>query len=217
METDELKKIWQTLADNKLIDRQIAKENINQIIAKKGNGTINKMLRKSLFDYYLFLTCSIVVPVFIVITKLFFPGPFPNFQSYIGLTAVELFFLYMVFGAVRNRKLLTLTFNNNSIKEAIENVSLYLKKYLKRYWQISLVFGYVFLLFALLQFITRLNGLQNFSLHSSGFNLFASRFIVVIFGLMIIWPVLVRFEIKIRYSHITKEIEQLLNEINTEG
>ncbi len=51
METNELKKIWQTLSDEKLIDKSIAKENIERIIKLKSSHTIEKLNKKLKFDY----------------------------------------------------------------------------------------------------------------------------------------------------------------------
>ena len=51
METNELKKIWQTLSDEKLIDKSIAKENIERIIKVKSSKTIEKLNKKLRFDY----------------------------------------------------------------------------------------------------------------------------------------------------------------------
>jgi hypothetical protein len=216
METNELIKIWKTLAENKLIEKELARESILQIISKKGGGVISKMIKKANFDFYLFLSGAIIIPLFLIMAHLYFPAPFPNAQSYIGLSAVELFFIYMMSGSIRNRKFLNATFNNESVKEAIRKVNSHLKLYLKNYKLISLVFGYIFLIFALVRFITGIGGIKNISFSASGFNLFASHFILVILALMVIWPLLVKFEIRIRYSGIKKDIDQLLDELNKE-
>jgi hypothetical protein len=217
MENNELIKIWNTLAEKKLIDRDLAMESIRQILTKEGGGIIHKMIKKAKVDYYIFLTAIIIVPLFIVTAHLFFPPSFPNSQSYIGLLAVELFFIYMLNVSIRNKKLLTTTFNELSIRDSIQKVDNYLKMYLRKYFYISLVFGYIFLLFALLQFLLRIGGPQNISISSSGFNFFASNFIIGILALMIIWPFLIKFEIRIRFSGTKKEVTQLLNELNEKG
>lgn len=207
-------KIWNALADNKLIDKSIAKESIQQILTKKGGGIINKMGKKASFDYYIFLSGAIIIPIFLFTSHIFFTFPFPNLQSYMGLTAVELFFIYMLSASIHNRKVLSTSFNNESIKESIVKVDSFLKNYLKKYFIISLVFGYIFLFFALAQFITRIGGVKNISFSTTGFNLFASRFILVLLILMAVWPFLIKFEIRIRYSATSKDISQLASELN---
>ena len=216
METSELIKIWNTLAENKLIDKNLAKESILQIISKKGNGIINKMIKKANFDYYLFLFAAILIPLLLLTAHLYIPAPFPDSQSYIGLSAVELFFIYMLSASIRNRKFLNTSFNNGSIKESIGKVESHLKLYLKNYKLISLVFGYIFLTFAIGRFLIRIGGIKNISFSSSGFNLFASHFIILIAALMVIWPLLIKIEIKIRFYGIVKDVNQLLDELNKE-
>jgi hypothetical protein len=216
METNELIKIWNTLVDNKLIDKNLANENIMQIISKKGGGIINKMIKKAKFDFYLFLFAAILIPLFLFTAHLYFPAPFPDSQSYIGLSAVELFFIYMLSASIRNRKFLNTSFNNESIKESIGKVNSHLKLYLKNYRLISLIFGYIFLTFVIARFLIRIGGINNISFSSSGFNLFASHFIIVILALMIIWPLLIKIEIKIRFSGIVKDVNQLLDELKEE-
>jgi hypothetical protein len=216
MESNELIKIWKTLAEKRLIDKDLAKENIMQIISKKGSGIVNKMIKKAYFDYYVFLSAAFLVPLILTSVLIFFPGPFPNAQSYIGLSAVELFFIYMISASLRNRKFLKTTFNNESIKESVGKVNSHLKAYLKKYFLISLIFGNIFLILALTQFIYRIGGIKNISLSSSGFNLFASHLIIVILALVIIWPFLIKFEIRIRFSGIVKDINDLLDDLNKE-
>jgi hypothetical protein len=216
METNELIKIWNTLAENKLINKELAKENILQIISKKGGGIIHKMIKKANFDYYLFLSCTILVPFFLITAHWYIPAPFPNMQSYIGLMAAELFFIYMLFGSIRNRKFLNTSSNDESIKESIENINFHLKLYLKNYFWISLIFGYIFLVFGLLQFLVRIGGINYISFSASGLQLFASHFIIFILAMMILWPLIIKIEIKIRYARTVKDINTLLDQLKEE-
>ncbi len=63
METKNLKNIWNALADNQLVDEKLAKENITEIISKKGKGLFSKMTKKTIFDYWLYLIGLIAVPL----------------------------------------------------------------------------------------------------------------------------------------------------------
>ena len=216
METAELIKIWNTLAANKLIDKTLARESILQIISKKGNGIIHKMIKKANVDFYLFLVAAILIPLILLTAHFFIPAQFTDLQSYIGLSVAELFFIYMINVSLRNRKFLNISFNNESIKESIGKVNAHLKLYLKNYMWISLIFGYIFLTFAFVRFLTRIGGIKNFSLYGSGFNLFASHFMIVILALIVIFPFLVKLEIKLRFSRLLKDINQLLDQLNEE-
>ena len=46
METNELKNIWKTLAEEKLIENELAEENIERIIKLKSSKTVEKLSKK---------------------------------------------------------------------------------------------------------------------------------------------------------------------------
>ena len=66
METVELRKIWKTLVEENLIDKQLAKEKILEIITKKGNGVISKILRKHRLDFNVYFAAVIFIPLLIL-------------------------------------------------------------------------------------------------------------------------------------------------------
>lgn len=50
METNELQNIWKTLAEEKLIEKELAEENIERIISLKSSATIAKLNKKLKMD-----------------------------------------------------------------------------------------------------------------------------------------------------------------------
>ena len=71
METNELKRIWQTLSNEKLIDKSIAKENIERIIKAKSSRTIKKLNKKLQFDFIINVATSILVLAITIFAALY--------------------------------------------------------------------------------------------------------------------------------------------------
>ena len=76
METNELKKIWQTLSNENLIDKKIAKENIERIIKLKSSKTIERLSKKLRFDYLIKVEklkkqTPVLIPGFIFTIRVF--------------------------------------------------------------------------------------------------------------------------------------------------
>ena len=216
METNELKNIWNALANNNLIDKSLARENIRQIITKKGNGVINKIKRKSKIDYFVYLIGLIFVPVVTLLVHINLQHPFPSMRSYIGLSFVELFFIYMFTNSIRNLKFLDYSYNTGSIKESLLQVKSYFESYLKKVYWINLLFGFSFLIFALVHFIIIIGGINRIKLLSTGFNVFASYVSILLMIFIIIWPFILKIEYKIRFSGPINDINMTIDELNKE-
>ena len=101
METNELKKIWQTLSDEKLIDKSIAKENIERIIKLKSSKTVGKLSKKLKTDYLFNVVTSVLIVAITIFATLFLNQRNQNLpvQGYIFLV---LTFSFFVFRAVNN-------------------------------------------------------------------------------------------------------------------
>ena len=216
METDELKKIWNTLAENKLIDKDLAKENILQIISKKGNGIINKMKRKSKIDYFVYLSGLILVPAATLLVQVNLQHPFPSIRSYIGLSFVELFLIYMFGNSFKILKFLDYSSNTTSIKEALLKVRSYFEAYLKKVYWVSFLFGLSFLIFSLMHFLIILGGINHFKFSSTGFLGFISYFSILLLVLIIAWPFILKIEHNTKFSGLLKDISQTIDELNKE-
>jgi hypothetical protein len=214
METDELKKIWHILAENKLIDKDLAKENILQIISKKGNGIINKMKRKSKIDYFIYLSGLIFIPLVTMAVQVNLQHPFPSIRSYIGLSFVELFFIYMFGNSVKILKFLDYSSNTTSIKEALLKVKSYFEAYLKKAYWVSFLFGLSFLIFSLLHFLIILGGINHFTFSSMGFLGFISYFSILLLVLIIAWPFILKIEHNTKFSGLLKDIDHTIDDLN---
>ena len=90
MESSELNKIWQTLSNENLIDKRIAKENIQRIIQQESSSTIAKLSKKIRFDYLTNIAASVLVLVITVFATLFlnYKNQSLPIQGYIFLVLV---------------------------------------------------------------------------------------------------------------------------------
>lgn len=216
METNELKKIWKILVENKLIDKNLAKENILQIISKKGNGIISKMKRRSKIDYWLYLLGLIFIPFITLLVHLSLNHPFANIRPYIGLSFVELFFIYMFANSVNILKFLDMSYNCGSIKESLVSVKSRFESYLKKTYRVSLLFGFSFLIFTLIHILIILGGINNVKFSSTGFNVFLSYVSILLIILIPSWPFILKKDYKIRFDGIFQDLDQTIDELNEE-
>jgi hypothetical protein len=221
METVELKKIWNTLAKKQLIDQELAKENILEIITKEGNGIINRMKRKINSDYYVVLFGVIFTPLAILFA-VYWNNTHPDLHDAAQLgrvyTILALMEAYLVFGlikVVRNRKFLDTTFNIGTLKESMEKALSYLKAELKKAKIAGLVFMYSILSFVLIDIFLGIEGFGNLNFSTTGPNIFSSYFAVFVILIMFALPSIVKFETK-RYTQAIQDIGRTLLDLKEE-
>jgi len=221
METSELKKIWNTLAEKQLIDQDIAKENILEIITKEGNGIINRMKRKINFDYNVFLFGVIFTPI-AMLFAVYWNNTHPDLNTAAQMgrayTIIALMEVYLVFGlikVVRNRKVLDITFNSGTLKESMEKALNYLKVELKKAKIAGLGFMYSILTFILIDTFLGIEGFGNLNFSTTGPNIFSSYFAAFVILIMLAIPSIMKFETK-RYTQYIQDIEQTLLELEEE-
>ncbi len=211
METNELKNIWNTLAEKNLIDTQLAKENINQIITKKGIGLFSKMKKKVSIDYWIYLIGLIVVPLITTMVHLNLMKPLPTIQAYIGITFVEIYLIYMFVNA--RRKITFLNYSNNtlSIKDSLFALKDRLKKSIRFEYKLGLFFGICFIIFTILQLL-----ITNGRLLNVDFSKFPTMIAILLVAMIFIFPFALKYEFKIRFSGITDDINKTISELNSE-
>ncbi len=221
METSELKKIWNTLAEKQLIDQDLAKENILEIITKEGNGIINRMKRKINFDYNVFLFGVIFTPI-AMLFAVYWNNTHPDLHTAAQLgrayTIIVLMEVYLVFGlikVVRNRKFLDITFNTGTLKESMEEALNYLKVELKKAKIAGLGFMYPILTFTLIDISLSIEEFGNLNFSTTGPNILGSYFAVFVVLIMLALPSIVKFETKL-FTKDIQDIEQTLLELKEE-
>jgi len=208
METKDLKNIWNALADNQLVDEKLAKENITEIISKKGKGLFSKMTKKTIFDYWLYLIGLIAVPLATTMVHLNLMKPLPTIQAYVGIVFVELYLIYMFINARRKLNFIESSNNSLSIKESLVEMQKKLKKAINREYRLGVFFGIGIILLTIIQLVITGGGLSNID-----FTSFPTMIAVLLIATPFILPMLLRYEFKLRYSRITKDIKQTINEL----
>ena len=124
MESDELNKIWQTLSNENLIDKSIAKENIDRIIKQDSSKTIAKLSKKIKFDYLTNITTSILVIAITIFATLFLNNRNQSLpiQGYVFLVLVISFYALKAVNLYSKLQLLKISYNTSSILESLKKV-----------------------------------------------------------------------------------------------
>jgi membrane protease YdiL (CAAX protease family) len=210
METNELIKIWNTLAANNLIDKKLAQENIIQIINSKRKGLISKMKKKVIIDYVLYLSTFILIPLIVTVANLLLNKPILLTQ-FIGVFVVECYLLFMLLKSQRKLINLKNADYNCTLKDSFINFkNNYLRALNNEKW-VAISFGYFIIIIALIQYFIHIGRI--FPIDFSQSYSYLPVFLLLV---LIILPFILKLEFKIRYSKIIKELNQTIDELNTE-
>ena len=100
MELNELKHIWQTLSDEKLIDKKIAEENIERITQIKSSKTVGKLTRKIRNDYWITMITAALIVTITIFSTIFLAAREQQLpaQGYVFFLLTFGFYAYKVFG-----------------------------------------------------------------------------------------------------------------------
>jgi hypothetical protein len=221
METVELRRIWNTLAEKKLIDKDLAKENILAIITKKGNGVIGKMMKKTKFDFWVNLFGVVFIPLLTLYATYYNNQHLLHTDSemqrtYMILSLFELLMIYLLSKSITNLKYLKFSYNTGSLKESLIRVKSYFDSYLKKHHWVGLLSMYVLLSFVLIDTLIRIGGINQMNFSSGGSNQFESYFTLIVSILIVALPFISKLEIK-KYAGVMRELEETIEELNGEN
>ncbi len=221
MEINELKKIWNTLAHEKLIDRSLARENILEIITQKGNGVINKLQRKHRRDFNGYLGVVILIP-FGILFLLYrdSQGLIPPNSSLLGgpyliPCLIEAFMIYCLMSIRNNLNFLKITYNTDSLKESLVNVKSYFKRITGKGFWIGTISLMAILAFIEVDTLVKIGGVKNINIFTGPY-LYESYFSIFLLILIVSIPYLVRQNAK-RYAEVLHDLDQTLEELNEEN
>ena len=211
METNELKNIWQTLSNENLIDKSIAKENIERIIKLKSCKTIEKLNNKLRFDYLINIATAILVfgiTIFATVYLNLKNSSLPV-QGYVFLLLVISFYAFKAVSINSKRKLLDISYSTSSILES-------LKKVRKRFEKISIkesVIMYVSLTILTIFGNILINGKTDFS----NFNVNSLQGYVFIFSIiyLVSLPFVGKYYFNKRFSGIMTDLNNSIEELNS--
>lgn len=221
METIELKRIWNTLAKENLVDKNLAKENIMEIITQKGNGVISKLQRKHQLDFNRYLGVVIFMPLVILFlmyrdsqallphNNLGLVGP------YVIPCLIEAFMIYVMMSLKRNLNFMKRTYNTGTLKESLTNMKSYFKAITKKGGWIGALLMIAILAFIEMDTLIKIGGVKNMNFSSGGSYIFESYFSVFLMLLIISVPFVVRRDAK-RYAGVLRDLDQTIEELNDE-
>lgn len=213
METNELKKIWQTLSNEKLIDKSIAKENIERIIQLKSSKTIERLTKKLKSDLLITIgTCLLLVAI-TTFSTLFLNQRNQSLpvQGYIFLILVFSFYAFKALTINSRIKLLCLSYNTSSILDSLKMVKYRLEKVSKKESFITFFSILILTIFA--------NFLINDKTDFSNFNIASLQGYVLIFsiGYIISLPWVGKYIFKKRFSGIITDLDNAIEELHSEN
>ena len=211
METNELKKIWQTLSDEKLIDKSIAKENIDRIIKQDSSRTIAQLSKKIKFDYLTNIAASILVLVITVFATLFLNHRNQSLpvQGYVFLFLVISYYALKAFSLYSKLKILNITYNTSSILES-------LKKVKTRFEKVSTKES-VIMYISLTVLTVIANFLINDKTDFSNFVINSLQGFVLIFSIvyLVSLPFVGKYYFNKRFSGIISDLKNSIDELNS--
>ena len=211
MESSELNKIWQTLSNENLIDKSIAKDNIDRIIQQDSSKTIAKLSKKIRFDYMTNIATAILVLVITIFATLFLNHRNQSLpiQGYIFLVLVISYYALQAVCLNSKLKLLNISYNTSSILESLKKVKISFEKVSTKESLIIYVSLTVLTVFA--------NFLINDTTDFSNFALNSLQGYVLIFSILYLvsLPFVGKYYFKKRFSGIIADLNNSINELNS--
>jgi len=211
METNEIKKIWQTLSNENLIDKTIAKENIERIITKKSSNLMIKLSKKLKLDYTFNVSSVFLLIVIIVFYAFFMNHRYQTvpIQGIIFLILTSSYFIYKTLNIKSQINLINSSYNSSTILESFKEVkNKFIKEYKKEATISCIVIG------ALTSFANVLL-IDNTDL--SEFTFYSLTGFIMIFSVvyLISLPWLSKFMFRKRFSGIITDIDNSIHELNS--
>ena len=209
METNELKLIWQTLAKEKLIDTELAEENIQRIIALKCSDTATKLNKKLKTDFTTNLITSLLIIAVTIFAAIFLNLRNQQLlvQGYIFLILCFSFYAIRSLNLYSKMKLLKLSFSTSTIKDSLINVKSKFEKTSNK----ENIITYL----SLITLTIYANVLINDRINFSSFKLNSLQGYVLLFSIiyLITMPWVGKFIFKRRFSGIIGDINSSINEL----
>ena len=211
METNELKRIWQTLSNEKLIDKSIAKENIERILKAKSSKTIKKLNKKLQFDFIINVATSILVLAITIFAALYLNQKNQHLpvQGYIFLLLVISYYALKAVSLNSKLKLLDISYSTFSILDSLKKV----KSKFEKVSRTESVLIYVSL--SLLTVFA--NVLLNYNTDISKFNINSLQGYVLLFsiGYLISLPFIGKYYFNKRFSGIITDLNNSIEELKS--
>ena len=216
METDELKHIWKTLADKNLVEKELARENIQRILANRSSGTISKF--EKIFNRDILITwivMGLLIGIFIFLY--FFSQNHPvDPKAPFFVLAVFIYFIYKQYRDLSKKRFLTKFYTTESIRNSLLQVKQNMQKALKIdgwYGIVFLMAANAFAIFVYAKWVGTFNEIDFTRIYTNTIALYLLIFMVLFF---ITAPWTLRYFGKRKFADVFRDIDNLLEELNEE-
>jgi hypothetical protein len=212
METNELKNIWNTLADEKIIGKELAEENIERIISTQSRRIINKLNKRTkrngiIYGAALLFTIIATLYVQIDLGKLF-PA-----NTYLGIIVIVGFLLLNMLRDISKSAVIKRNYNTDSIKDSLINIKMYLTKVIRIDFYIGLIFSICMLIIYTSKYIFDIGGFNHVKFSGNDLIVHSPYFVLAIIIMLLASPWWLKKELKLKFSNIQKDIENSLKEL----
>ncbi len=209
METNELQHIWKTLAEEKLIEKELAEENIERIISLKSSATIAKLNKKLKMDFF----TNGLAAVFIASATIFVSVFNKIHQHVLPVEALLFLFLTLAFFVFKSLdfysklKILKISDTTITIRGALNSAKKAVEKSSKREKYLTYISFIVMVVYG--------NILLNAYIAFSDFYVNSLQGYVLIFSVisLITMPFIEKLIFKKRFSGIINDITNSVNEL----
>lgn len=212
METNEFKRIWQALTEQKLVSENLAKENIERIISQKSSSLMTSLTKKLKSDYIINISTVFLLLSVIVIASLILKDRFYSvaIQGLIFIILTISFFVYKALIIKSQINLINTSYNATTILDSLNKVKkVFIKEYRKEATINMIVIG------SLTSFANVLL-IDNTDL--SEFSIFSLTGFIMIFSVLylVLLPWLSKLIYKKRFSNIVSDIDNSIKELDIE-
>jgi hypothetical protein len=216
METNEIKLIWKTLAENKLVDEELARENIQRILANRSSGILKKFVKiinRDILITWILLGFLTGILIFLY----FFSQTHPvEVRAPFFILAVMVYFLYKQYRDLSKKRFLKNTFNTESIRDSLLGVKNSMHRTLKEDGWMGLIFimaANAFAIFVYYKWVFTFSEIDFTKLTTNTIAFYILIFLVLFF---LSSPWTIPYFWKRKYAIVLSEIDKMLNELNEE-
>jgi hypothetical protein len=214
MKTDELKHIWKTLADKNLIEKELARENIQRILANRSSGIIRKFER--IFNRDIIITWIVLgILIGILVFLFYFSANHPvDPKAPFFILAVMLYFFFKQYRDLSKKRLLINCSNTGSIRNSLIQVRQNMHKNLNAdtwYAIIFLMAANGFAIFVYAKWVGTFTEIDFSRLYTNTLAIYILIFLLLFF---ITAPWTLRFFAKQKFTKVFRDIDNMLAELD---
>ncbi len=216
METDELKHIWKTLADKNLIEKDLARESIQRILANRSSGILSKfgkIINRDIIISWILMGLLIGILIFLYF---FSRNHATDPKAPFFILAVLIYFIYKQYRDLSKKRSLSKVISSDSIRDSLLQVKVSMKKSLKAdgwYGLGFLMAANAFAIFVYARWVGSFTEIDFSRIYVNTIALYLLIFMVLFF---ITAPWTLPYFLKRKFAKVFKDIDGMLKELEEE-